>query len=144
MLRHLTRHFIAAIIVLGAMLSGMFIYPADLDAAIAHSTEVHFINLIWGLYYGVGFEPANIWYRIYGPYRAGFVDGFGLIYYPLIASVFLYAVVVWLSSFWSRKRLLLVFGLSFLAIVPRPNLPMRDWWLMPLWINGAISEMESF
>jgi len=136
------RHVLAMIVVLCAIFSGMFIYPADIDAASVHSSEVHFVNLIWGLYYGIGFEPAFIWYRFFGPYPMGFVDVFGMIIHPLIASGILYVSVFKLSKRSSRRMpILLAIGLSFLAIIPRPNLPMKNGWLFPLWVNGAMSEV---
>jgi predicted membrane protein len=135
------RHAIAALVVLGALFSAMFIYPADLDAASIDGHEVHFVNLIWSLYYGIGFEPAFIWYKIFGPFPTGFVDVFGMIFYPIIASALLYAAILRLSRrSSSRKWLFLVLGLSFLAIVPRPNMSVVNWWKLPLWINGAMSE----
>src|SRR5437764_187211 len=109
------RHLTAAIVVLGAIFSGMFFYTINFGPAANHGLGIHVTNLIWGLYYGIGFEPAFIWYKIHGPYPTGFVDLFGMIVYPIIASGFLYIAVLRLSKRTSlRKWLLPVLGLSFL------------------------------
>lgn len=132
----IVRHVLAAIVVLATIASGVCLFFVNFDRAANHGFGLHFTNLIWGLYYGIGFEPGFVWYKIHGPYRTGFFDLFGALIYPLIASAVLYAAIIRLAKYPSAKWWLL---LSILVIIPLPLLPSVYWWLLPLYAYGALS-----
>ncbi|MBL6851876.1 MAG: hypothetical protein ISS15_04895 [Alphaproteobacteria bacterium] len=99
------------------------------------------VNLIWGLYYGLGFEPAFVWYKIHGPFPTGFLDLFAMIIYPVAASTLLYWAIFRLTERRShRKWVGLTLGLSFVLLIPMPYSQLDDWWLHPIWIFGAMGE----
>jgi hypothetical protein len=135
------RHLIAAFGVLGAVCAALFFYPIVPPTGANHGHGVFLVNLVWGLYYGIGFEPALIWYKIRGPFPTDFLDLFAMLVYPLAASAFLYMVIFKLSARPSRRKWIVIgMSLSLFVIAPLPIVPAEQWWLHPIWVFGAFSE----
>ena len=134
------RHWIASAGVVGAICAGNFFHTVVAPSPSSHGDGVFLINAVWGLYYGLGFEPAFVWYKIHGPYPSGFLDLLPLIYF-FVASVFLYWVYLKLTlrPAW-RKWVIVGLTASFLVIVPMHIAPMADWWMHPMWVFGVFSE----
>jgi hypothetical protein len=135
------RHLIAGLGVLGAVCAALFFYPIVPPSGANHGHGIFLVNLVWGLYYGIGFEPALIWYKIHGPFPTGFLDLFAMLIYPLTARAFLYAVIFKLGARPSwRKWIVIGVVLSLFIIAPLPILPEEQSLLHPIWIFGAFSE----
>jgi hypothetical protein len=135
------RHLIAGFGLLGAVASAFLYYAIVEPSAANNGSGVFLVNAVWGTYYGLGFEPAFIWYRVHGPFPTGPLDLFAMIVYPLIASIILYVAIYKLSQrlAW-RKWIVVALGLSFLVIIPMRVFPGQGMWLHPIWVFGAMSE----
>jgi hypothetical protein len=140
MVEKVVRHLIAACFVGCAAFSGTLLFLLSFGNASDFFSD-RFINLIWGLLYGIGFEPALIWYQIHGPYPLNFIDLFGLCIWPIGFSIFLYIfvlrVLAMADNAW-RKRILACLLVSFVVIIPFRELAPTTMLAFPLWPDGYL------
>jgi hypothetical protein len=132
-------HISPTLTVVFAVLTGMILGLVDFGSQ--PGVQVHVSSLIWGLFYGVGFEPAAIYYKLHGPYPYGFIDKFGAVVWPIIASAALYFVVNRLptvSNAALRRKIKNGLTLSFVLVLPHHNLMPDELAYFPLWSQGFI------
>ena len=138
------RHVIAIVIVFCAAFSGLILGFIGVTAHVNGGFAAHFVNPIWSVFYGLGFEPALIWYRIHGPYRYGLFDLFGTLVWPIIASIVLYGIILRILSRWNetqRRVTLAAFAFSFFVIIPEMSLQPPTLIAFPLWQDCMIFSM---